>query len=193
MKRALLFSGLIFFLLSCGSGNKNAGNEQKEGTPAAVKPETEKVKTPKINADSLVKVIEAENARIESNLKSLKRIILKTTDLRAQVKQKWSEINYYTENGKIVKVVTLPYPQISKRTEEFTYLNGKLILALIADNGIKESGEQEKQINKEYYYFNDNCFKEDNRSKEKETTIRNSDSERLLQEGNEYLDLFPKK
>ncbi len=193
MKNSLLFSGLLFFLLSCGSGNKNAGDEQKGSAQAAVKPETEAVKAPKINADSLVKVIEAENARIESNLKSFKKIILKTTDLRAQIKQKWSEINYFTENGQIVKVVTLPYPKISKRTEEFTYRNGKLILALIADNGIRESGDQEKQINKEYYYFNDSCFKEDNRSKEKETTIRSSDSERLLQEGAEYLDLFPKK
>ena len=50
-----------------------------------------------------------------------------------------------------------------------------------------------KEINKAYYYFNDKSIKEDTRSKEKETTIRNSDNERLLQEEDEYLELFPKK
>jgi hypothetical protein len=48
-------------------------------------------------------------------------------------------------------------------------------------------------VDKEYYYQNDLCIKEDNRSKEPETTIRDSDCERLMQEAKEYLELFPKK
>ena len=149
--------------------------------------------TPKINVDSIVKSIEAENARIEANLKSFKKTTLKTTGLREVIKQKWSVIEYYTENSLVVKVETLPYKQVTKRTEEFTFKNGKLILAVIADHGIDEKGNIEKEIDKEYYFADDKCIKEDNRSKEKETSIRNSDSERLLQEVNEYLDLFPKK
>ena len=191
MKRRLLLLGLLFFLFSCGSNN--SGKEQKENAESVVKKDTLTTQTPKINVDSIVKLIEAENSRIESNLKSFKKTTLKTAGLREAIKQKWSVIDYYTENSQLVKIVTLPYKQITRRTEEFTFKNGKLILAVIADNGIDEKGNIEKEINKEYYYADDKCIKEDNRSKEKETTIRDSDNERLLQEAREYIDLLPKK
>lgn len=191
MKRTLVFIGFAFFLFSCGSNN--TGKEQKENAQAAVNKDSVTAQAPKTNVDSLVKVIEAENSRIEANLKSFTKTSLKTTGLREQIKQKWSIIEYFTENAQIVKIVTLPYKQITKRTEEFTFKQGKLILALIADQGIDEKGNFEKEIDKEYYFSDEICIKEDNRSNEKETTIRNSDSERLLQEANEYLDLMPKK
>ncbi len=191
MKRTLLFIGFVFFLFSCGSNN--TGKEQKENAQAAVNKDSVTAQSPKANVDSLVKVIGAENSRIEANLKSFAKTSLKTTGLREQIKQKWSIIEYFTENGQIVKIVTLPYKQITKRTEEFTFKQGKLILALIADKGIDEKGNIEKDIDKEYYFSDGICIKENNRSNEKETAIRNSDSERLLQEANEYLDLMPKK
>ena len=191
MKRTLLFIGFVFFLFSCGSNN--TGKEQKENAQAAVNKDSVTAQSPKANVDSLVKVIGAENSRIEANLKSFSKTSLKTTGLREQIKQKWSVIEYFTENGQIVKIVTLPYKQITKRTEEFTFKQGKLILALIADKGIDEKGNIEKDIDKEYYFSDGICIKENNRSNEKETTIRNSDNERLLQEANEYLDLMPKK
>ena len=191
MKRTLLFIGFVFFLFSCGSNN--TGKEQKENAQAAVNKDSVAAQSPKANVDSLVKVIEAENSRIEANLKSFAKTSLKTTGLREQIKQKWSIIEYFTENGQIVKIVTLPYKQITKRTEEFTFKQGKLILALIADKGINEKVNIEKEIDKAYNFSDGICIKENNRSNEKETTIRNSDNERLLQEANEYLDLMPKK
>jgi hypothetical protein len=191
MKIAFVFTGIVFFLISCGT--PNTGQVQKENDQTAVKKEVAAMQTSTINIDSTVKVIEAENARIEANLKSLTKTSLKTTDLREQIKQKWSVIDFYTENSQIVKIITLPYPQITKRTEEFTFQNGKLILAVIADKGIAEGPDEEKSIDKEYYYVDNKCVKEDNRSNEKETTIRESDSERLLQEALEYLELFPGK
>jgi hypothetical protein len=191
MKRAVLCIGIILVFISCGTNNSGKGKE--ENTTAAEKQDSLKSKPTAMNIDSVVKVAEAENMRIESSLKKLKRTILKTTELRDQIKQKWSVIEYYQENGQIVKILTLPYPQISKRTEEFTFKNNKLILAVIADKGIKEGGDVEKAINKEYYYLDDKCIREDNRSKEKEMTIRNSDSERLMEEADEYVGLLPPK
>jgi hypothetical protein len=191
MKRIFLLTGLIFFCFACGSNQKNAAGEQKDTTKTAV--QQENAQTPALNADSIMKIIDAENSRIEASLKTMKKTVIKTKELREQIKQKWSEIEYYSENGQIVKVVTLPYPQITKRTEEFTYQNGLLILAMVGDKGLNEDGKAEKKIDKAYYFHGGACIKEDNRSKEEETTIRNSDNERLLQEAGEYLELFPKK
>ncbi len=178
-------------MFSCGTNN--TGKEQNENAQAAVNKDTVAAQPPKINVDSIVSKIDNERERIEVNLKSLKRTTLSTKDLRPQIKQKWSKIDFYTENGKIVRIKSYPYGQIAKRTEEFYFNSNKLILAFIEDEGLKNTGKSEKRVGKTYFFFNDACIKEDNRTNEKETSIRNSDSERLMQESGEYLDLFPKK
>ena len=66
------------------------------------------------------------------------------------------------------------------------------MLAFIDDEGMKYIGKTDKHIDKAYYFSGDIVIKEINQSKEKETSIRESDSERLLQEAYEYLELFPK-
>lgn len=180
-------------LFACTPGGKKTVNEQSDSTVTVLTTDSARVKAPVINVDSLIGVIDAENARIESTLKSMIKTSLKTREMREQIKQKWSLIEFYSENSQVVKIVTLPHPQISKRTEEFTFRNGKLILAIIGDHGMKEDGKPGNIIDKAYYFLDDKCIKEDNRSKETETTIRNSDSERLVQEAGEYLSLFPKK
>ena len=151
------------------------------------------VKTPALNADSLVSRIDIERERIETNLKSFQKKSLSTKDLRAQIKQKWSTIDFFTEKSQIVRIKSYPYKQISQRTEEFYFQNGKLMLAFIEDEGLKFIGKENKRVGKTYYFFNDAVIKEQNQTSEKETTIRSSDSERLLQEAKEYLDLFPQK
>ncbi len=192
MKTKWIILGIAFVSFACGSNNQNAGNGQKGITDSTVKSKATTVNTPKINTDSLVQVIEKERERIESNLKSFKQKILPTKDLRAQIKQKWSKIEYYTENDQIVRIITLPYEKIVPRTEEFYFQKGILILAFINDEGLKYIGKEDKRVGKAYYFSGDAVIKEDNRTNEKETSIRTSDGERLLQEAKEYLELFPK-
>ena len=182
---------MIFF--SCGSNNQNDKNGLNAKSDAPVVSEDKTVAAPKINTDSLVKVIDAERERIETRLKSLQQTSLSTKDLRAQIKQKWSKIDYYTENGQIVRIKSFPYPKISQRTEEFYLQKGSLILAFIEDDGLKYTGMEPKRTGKTYYFSENSFIKEANVTNEKETTIRGSDSERLLQEAKEYLELFPKK
>ncbi|MCK9205123.1 MAG: hypothetical protein M0P58_11920 [Bacteroidales bacterium] len=193
MKSRLVFLGMVFLFFSCGSPNQNAKNDQKESTGQTAGVETETVQAPKINTDSLVKVIDVEREKIERNLKSLKRTTLTTTNLRAQIKQKWSKIDFYAEASQIVRIKTYPYDKISKRTEEFYFQKGKLILAFIEDEGAQYKGKSDKRVGKTYYFFNDAGIKEINQTTEIETSIRQSDSERLLQEAKEYIELFPKK
>ncbi len=183
---------MAFILVACNRGNPNAGETQKSKGDSLARTEV-KATAAKINNDSLVKIIEAERERIEASLKSFKQTILPTKDLRAQIKQKWSKVEYFSENGQVVRIITLPYEKIVSRTEEFYFQKGTLILAFINDEGLKYIGKDDKRVGKAYYYSGDKVIKEDNRTNEKETTIRDSDSERLLQEAKEYLEFFPKK
>jgi hypothetical protein len=190
MKAKLTLFGMAFLLFSCGTSQQKAG-EQAAKTDTTVKPATEAAAPAAVNADSLVKIIDAERAKIEGNLKSLQKKTLPTKDLRAQIRQKWSKLDFYSGNGRVVRIKSYPYEQISHRTEEFYFRDGKLILAFIEDTGSQFTGKSEKRDGKTYYFFNDAVIKEDNQTGEKETSIRTSDGERLLQEGQEYLTLVP--
>ena len=192
MKTRLMILGIVVACFSCGSCNQSAKTEESKNNDAAIASEENAVKTPKINADSLVKVIDIERERLENNLKSFQKKTLSTKDLRPQVKQKWSKIDFYTENDQIVRIKSYPYDKISQRTEEFYFQKGKLILAFIEDDGSKFIGKEPKRAGKTYYFFEDSFLKEANVTNEKETTIRSSDGERLLQEATEYLELYPK-
>jgi preprotein translocase subunit YajC len=190
MKKILIivFATIIATFIACSPNKKNqeAKEKQKQDSIAAADKAIKE-------ADSLVKVIALERTRIENKLISLQKKSLSTTNLRAQIKQKWSEIDFYTENDKIVRIKTLPYKEISNRTEEFYFQKDKLILAYINDIGLQiKDNKFERGTGKTYYYSEDAVIKEENLSGEKETSIRDSDSERLLQEAKEYLTLFPK-
>ena len=190
MKTSMFVLAMALVLCSCGTGNKNAGKEQQDTTGAGIAQGQEAEVRPKVNVDSMATVIDAERNRIETALKSLKRTTIPTTNLRAQIKQKWTKLDFYTEKDLVVRIKSYPYEKISQRTEEFYFKNGKLILAFIEDNGSKNTGKAADRFGKTYYYFADESFKEVNQTNEKETGIRASDSERLLEEANEYLEIF---
>jgi hypothetical protein len=186
MKNILIISGMVFIFISCGS------NDQKETPAATVNSDKSTTSIPKANIDSLVKAIDMEREKIENNLAASQKKSLPTAGLREQIKQKWSRIEFFSQNDQLVRIKTFPYENISRRTEEFYFQNGKLVLAFIEDEGLEHIGKSEKRTGKTYYFFNDAVIKEDNQTNEKETTIRTSDGERLLQEAKEYLELFPK-
>lgn len=192
MKRAIftlaitmLMAGIT--LTSCNSSEKKAENAQDKDKVIEAKQELSQVRK-----DSIVKVIDTERTRIENSLLSLQKKSIPTTNLRPQIKQKWSKIDFYTENDQIVRIKSYPYEKISDRTEEFYFQKGKLMLGFIEDEGLQYKGKSDKRTGKTYYFFEDAVIKEINQTNEKETSIRNSDSERLLQEAYEYIELFPK-
>jgi hypothetical protein len=149
VNNTLLIIGITILVFACTPKQNKTDEESKNDSLSAIKDTSD----PMPDADSIVKMIEAENSRIESNMNSLVKTSLKTTDLRAQIKQKWSQIEYFSDKSGILKIVTVPYPQITKRTEEFTFKEGKLILAVISDEGIDEGKDPEKGVDKEYYYL----------------------------------------
>lgn len=140
---------------------------------------------------ALVAAIDAKREAIERRVDSLTRKSLSTSDLREQIKQKWSKIDFYVDGNQVVRVKTYPHSGVSTRTEEFYFDGGQLMYAYIQDHG-SEAHERggPRTEGKEYYYSQGKFVTEKNRTGEAERTIRHSDEERLEQEAVEYLALY---
>lgn len=134
--------------------------------------------------------IDVYRSSIESSLDRLNKQSMSTETLRDQIKQKWSTIDFYTnEAGELVRVKTYPHSEISKRTEEFYFQNGNLVNAIVEDDG-SEKGKEAAFEGKLYYYATGEVIGEKNMTEEEEYNIRKSDGERLLQEAREYQVVF---
>jgi hypothetical protein len=142
--------------------------------------------------DNLARVeeIKALQTQIENWSKGQEAYTLSTDSLRPKLKQKWSQIHFYSENGMVKRIKTYPHAAVSDRTEEFYFENGALVLAVVEDHGNAE-GEAEV-ADKMYFYQAGEVIGEENSANEKEYAIKSSDAEELLQEANEYLDLMKK-
>lgn len=190
-KLVLLFTMPALLFTNCGGSEEN-NNEKQTKEEKVVIVEKEIIEEPEvevtINADSAIQAINAKRAQIESELADPTEV--PTTELREKIKQKWSKIHFYSVNGNVVRIKTYPYEQISKRTEEFYFNNGQLMLVIIEDNGEGEKGKTSEEIEKLYYYNNGEFFDEENHTSENEYKIKDSDAEELAQEAKEYLDIF---
>ncbi|MFN4854497.1 MAG: hypothetical protein ACK5JC_08785 [Bacteroidota bacterium] len=147
--------------------------------------ETESVVT---NKDSLIGTIDANREKIEAL--TVKAIELSTKGMREKIKQKWSKMHFYVQDGMIVKIKTYPYENISTRTEEFYANADGLQMAVIEDHGEGPKGEAKEKLDKIYYFDKGVCIGEQKNNEENEYNIKHSDSEELFAEYNEYLEIF---
>lgn len=168
----------------------NETEKESSNTKKQVEEEKEEVHVPKVNIDSLIEALNQSRIDIENNLEGLKKTAIKTDKLREQVKQKWSQIDFYKDGDKLKRIKTYPHEGISTRTEEF-YFNdaGDLTSVVIEDEGAGKKGGNEEGKDKIYYFHNNQQVAEVNESGETEYTIKHSDGERLLQEAKEYIQL----
>ena len=168
---------MLCLAFSSGCANLGHGdNEVMSGDPTA-----------------LVAAIDAKRKAIEAKAEKLTHKTLSTTDLRPQVKQKWSKIEYYVDGSQVARIKTYPHAQVSERTEEFYFDRGELMYAYIQDRGAQDHERGGPRAGKEYYYAGGKFVTEKNSSSEPEHTIRHSDEERLEQEALEYLALYAAK
>jgi hypothetical protein len=174
---------LLGLTISCNNAKKeNTKKDSVKNDSLTVK------KEPVINTDEIVAKIDKKRTEIEGL--NIKPVEVKTNNLREKIKQKWSKIHYYVQDGKIVRIKTYSHPNISKRTEEFYIDNNTLILAVIEDNGEGNKGKSKEKLDKMYYFENEKLIKENKSTSEKEFSVKNSDGEEILSEYKEYLDIF---
>ena len=186
-----IFAFTALFIASC---NQPEHKEKVVEKKVIIEKEVE-VSEAETEADieALSQEIDQYRAEVEASVKNIEPVEISTSDLRAKIAQKWSKIHYYlNESGDVIRVKTYPYETISKRTEEFYFKDGQLVLAAVEDNGEGEPGKEKDQIDKLYYYFGDKGFAEERHTSEEEHQIRNSDSEELLVEAEEYLEIYNK-
>lgn len=171
-------------LFSCSNDSAKEPNEMVV-EETIIEMEEEK---PSLDIDSLVKSIDEERTSIENELGEPMEIT--TAELKEKIKQKWSKIEFYTKDDKVVRIKTYPYPGISKRTEEFYLKDRALILAVIEDDGSGDRGKSNDEIDKMYYFHDNELIYEMNELTEKEYSIRESDAEELFSEVSEYLNIY---
>ena len=145
-----------------------------------------------LDVDSMAQTQMNKRKTIEAAKSELTRKDLKTDSLRAQVAQKWALIHFYFDGDQLVRVKSYPHGEVSARTEEFYFDQGQLIAAVIEDNGLAETDGEAVEDDKAYYFYDNELVKEVNNTQESETSIRESDAERLLQEAKEYEELAAK-
>lgn len=183
MLLGLFVSGLI--LMACETKVQEESVPAKPVEKVEVEPEAETVV---VNADSVVMIVDAWRTKVESL--EVTPLNLSTKDLRAKIKQKWSNIHFYAQDGKVVKIKTYPHAGISERTEEFYIKDGELALVVIEDQGAGEKGKSKNEIDKLYYFSNGNLVKESKSNNEGEFSVRKSDAEELMAEYSEYLEVY---
>ncbi len=192
---ALLLTGLT----SCNNSSKTTDTATTDTVAVVETPITEPVVEEEMGMSAeqkqeMVTKIDAQKAEIETQIKGTKAKEVKTTDLREQLKQKWEKIHFYTNaEGQVIRVKTYPYEKISKRTEEFYFEGGNLMLAVIEDDGTGEAGKEKEKLSKLYYFNEGKFFHEINNTGETEEAMKISHAERLMEEANQYIQIYNDK
>lgn len=200
MKKELIVFAASLAMVACTNASQN--NEDKAASTEnheenGMMAEEENMgheEEMKADYSGTVAAIDQTRESIETAAESITPVEVSTKELREQIKQKWKKIHFYATDGKVIRVKTYPYNEISKRTEEFYFENGQLILAVIEDDGDGAMhGREKAEMSKMYYYKDGKQIYEVNNTSEEETSIRHSDGERLLQEAKEYLEIYETK
>jgi hypothetical protein len=191
MKTTFFVAAIGILAVSCG----NPSGSEKGSSDSGKTSVSDTIKAPALDTAQITGSIDAYRKQTEEASAKTEPFTLETKELREKIKQKWSKLHYYEGANGISRIRTYPYEQISKRTEEFYFMSGMLVLAIVQDQGGSEGkpGEPAEAINKMYYYNNGLPLTEVNTSSEKEYTIKSSEAEELLQEAMEYLDLYKEK
>ena len=193
MKHRKLFSAILLFAFSLtfiACQKETPKNEvEKE------KPKTEQVS--KANTDEIVAKIGKFRSDVEGKLEKLtrKEIKLEGKDIREDIHQKWEKIDAYLDGDKLVRIQAYPHKGISERTEEFYYMDGKLVFVSIKDKGLEVKEGKDAGMGKEIYFDNDKIVKYDNKSGEE---TKNIDEEKKVYEtklpfeSKEFMEIYNK-
>jgi hypothetical protein len=176
MKYTIFLSAiLIAFLITFSACNK----EPQKTEVDKEKPKTEQ--TPKVNTDELVGKISKFRTDTEAKLEKLTRkvIMLEGAGVTEDIHQKWEKMDVYNDGDKLVRIQAYPHKGVSERTEEFYFMDGKLVFVTIKDKGTEVKEGKDAGMGKEFYFDNDKLIKYVNNSGEES---KNLDEEKKVYE-----------
>lgn len=172
-KSTLVFIVILFVsFVSCKK-------EEQKTDANKDKPKTEQ--TTKVNTDEQVAKISKFRADVEGKLDKLTQKVIKldSKEIKEDIHQKWEKMDAYSDGDKLVRIQVYPHKGISERTEEFYYMDGKLVFVSIKDKGLEVKEGKDLGIGKEFYFDNDKILKYDNKSGEES---KNIDEEKKMYE-----------
>lgn len=179
---------LSLFLITACSPQPEVDTDENLGQAQEDKTLTEAPR--QLDTNLLINTIDNKRLEIENQLDQIDRVVIETDSLRAKIRQKWARIHYYLIDGKVVRIKTYPHVGISTRTEEFYFNEGDLILVTVEDDGLGKRGKEKGMIDKMFYFHDGLFLTEYSSSKEREYQIKESESQELLQEAGEYLEIL---
>jgi hypothetical protein len=189
--KCLTFVILIAFLISFSACNKEAPKTEGD------KDKTKTDMTTKVNTDDIVAKISKFRADVEGKLEKLtrKEIKLEGAGISENIHQKWEKMNAYSDGDKLVRIQVYPHKGISERTEEFYFMDGKLVFVSIKDKGTEVTEGKDVGMGKELYFDNDKLIKYDNKSGEESKNIdeeKKMYESKLPYEAKEFLGILNK-
>lgn len=184
IKKLLIAFLAISLLVACNTGTNELPKteETTAKTPAA--------NDPGFDVAAMTAGIDAMRAAIEENLDIYEKVEIGKDQFREKTRQKWEKIHIYLEDGKVMRIKSYPYEGITKRTEEFYFDHGNLILAVIEDDGEEAGGKEE--VDKLIYFHNGEAYSEVSQGDEQELSSLKAEGEELYEETMEYLELLKK-
>lgn len=118
---------------------------------------------------------EEGDKKLADNKLTRKEVTLTGDTVKETIRQKWQKMDAYYEGTELVKLQLYYRPKgISERTEEFYFMDNKLVFASIQDKG-KDMGETGKEL----YFHNDKLIKFEDRSGEQSA---NAEQEKKMYE-----------
>lgn len=190
MKIIVAIIAVTIFTLGCEENKETLENTAKISNDETItqEAENEEHNTQTEDVESIIASIDSHRIIVENEIDNPLEI---TSDaLREKTKQKWGKIHFYVKDGAVVRIKTYPHETVSERTEEFYLMDNQLVLAVIEDHGLGERGKEQEEIDKLYYFDNEEVIKEISSDKESEFGVKNSDGEELLSEVKEYLKVY---
>ena len=185
----------LIFLCSCNKETPKTDNDTGKDKQTST---NDTVKS-KVNPDEIISKIQKFRADCEAKLDK-KLLTRKTVDFNdtnvtsEDTRQKWEKIDGYYDGDKIVRIQTYPHKGISTRTEEYYFMDGKLVFAVINDKGTAEiEGKDTGTMNKEFYFDNDKLIKYDNKTKEADKNLESEKKmyeTKLPYEAKEYMEII---
>ena len=154
MKKVLiLFLAVGLFSCTDSSKEKDVVEESHEVV------QDEKVSNPESKLheeerDALISKFDENRLAIEAKIHDIKPIEITSEYLRDKIRQKWSKIHIYTENGVILRIKSYPYETISDRCEEFYFYEGKLAMVVMENDGDWTQSQDVSKLDKVFYFEN---------------------------------------
>jgi hypothetical protein len=196
IKTSFICVAAVALLFGCTNPAENTESSsavEDRDTTATTATEDEKEIVEKRNAMQFRSEIEAYREKVENSLESLEKKTIDLSAARAEISERWEKLDYYLSDDQVVRIKTYPHRDQRDRTEEFYFMEGELVFALMEKEGADKKGRSDETAGSAFYYDNWELILSMNIPEEdEEVSTDEEDVElamRLREEAKEYLEM----